>query len=415
MHARHAVASRPVGHCVASTTQAKQPVRSDGHVPEPLPEPEPEPVQSAGQLAEVSPFVVSQVPLPQTALPLPLLPLPQSAGQLVISYKVYRCWVSEFQALPDLDANANAVAIQTLKLENEGWERDLEVAEPDEPLFTVPAVFRWTDAVRGERVRAVDVVPEVTANLGAHVYLFPDTTAKPVTVWMRNYGATGPVSVRLVTQRGWSADPVSQVVTFKNKGDEARVILAPASGKAQVAIAERAGERDLADRRRRIERRRRRFERGERAVDLALLQVEPFLLVLLGRAPSALVDEKNAGIEDAVAQRLERKRRDARVRVLRNDLAAPGALIEILEDHRRVVQHGAVLDDQRGDFSERILPTKAVARVGRIGLLDRHVVLEPKNAERELHLAAERRRRRGTQDHHVFGIRECGAEAREAV
>ena len=52
------------------------------------------------------------------------------AGQLVLAYKVFRCWVSEFQALPDLDANANAVAIQTLKLENEGWERDYDVAEP---------------------------------------------------------------------------------------------------------------------------------------------------------------------------------------------------------------------------------------------------------------------------------------------
>ena len=52
------------------------------------------------------------------------------AGQLALAYKVYRCWVSEFQALPDLDANANAVAIQHIKLENEGWERDYEVAEP---------------------------------------------------------------------------------------------------------------------------------------------------------------------------------------------------------------------------------------------------------------------------------------------
>src|SRR5262249_37793706 len=43
------------------------------------------------------------------------------AGQKVIAYNIYRCWVSEFQALPDLDANANAVAIETLKLENEGW------------------------------------------------------------------------------------------------------------------------------------------------------------------------------------------------------------------------------------------------------------------------------------------------------
>lgn len=60
------------------------------------------------------------------------------AGQLAIAYKVYRAWASEFQALPDLDANANAVAIQTIKLENEGWERDYEVGEPGEPSFNEP-------------------------------------------------------------------------------------------------------------------------------------------------------------------------------------------------------------------------------------------------------------------------------------
>jgi phage tail-like protein len=54
------------------------------------------------------------------------------AGQLAISYFVYRCWVSEFQAIPDLDANANAVAIQNIKLENEGWDRDQSVSEPEE-------------------------------------------------------------------------------------------------------------------------------------------------------------------------------------------------------------------------------------------------------------------------------------------
>jgi len=57
------------------------------------------------------------------------------AGQLALAYKVYRCWVSEYQALPDLDANANAVAIQHIKLENEGWERDLDVPEPTEISF----------------------------------------------------------------------------------------------------------------------------------------------------------------------------------------------------------------------------------------------------------------------------------------
>jgi len=59
------------------------------------------------------------------------------AGQLVIAYRIFRCWVSEYQAQPDLDSNANAVAIQHIKLENEGWERDTSVVEPTEPQFTV--------------------------------------------------------------------------------------------------------------------------------------------------------------------------------------------------------------------------------------------------------------------------------------
>ena len=61
------------------------------------------------------------------------------AGQLAIAYKVYRAWVSEFQAMADLDANANAVLIQHLKLEIEGWERDDQIAEPRETTFTEPA------------------------------------------------------------------------------------------------------------------------------------------------------------------------------------------------------------------------------------------------------------------------------------
>jgi phage tail-like protein len=58
------------------------------------------------------------------------------AGQTVLAYNVFRCWVSEYQALPDLDANANAVAIQHIKLENEGWTRDRAVVEPSEPTIT---------------------------------------------------------------------------------------------------------------------------------------------------------------------------------------------------------------------------------------------------------------------------------------
>lgn len=62
------------------------------------------------------------------------------AGQLVLAYNVFRCWVSEFQAQADLDANANAVLIQSIKLENEGWERDYEVEVREEPSFEEPVL-----------------------------------------------------------------------------------------------------------------------------------------------------------------------------------------------------------------------------------------------------------------------------------
>lgn len=53
-------------------------------------------------------------------------------GQPVLRYLVHRCWVSEFQALPDLDAGANVYAIEHIKLVHEGWERDLSLTEPTE-------------------------------------------------------------------------------------------------------------------------------------------------------------------------------------------------------------------------------------------------------------------------------------------
>ena len=67
-----------------------------------------------------------------------IIELYNEAGQKVQAYFVYRCWVSEWASLPDLDANANAVAIQHIKLENEGWERDVSVTEQPEPSFNVP-------------------------------------------------------------------------------------------------------------------------------------------------------------------------------------------------------------------------------------------------------------------------------------
>ncbi|MGI4875903.1 MAG: phage tail protein, partial [Janthinobacterium lividum] len=61
-----------------------------------------------------------------------VIELLNEAGQLVLAYKLLRCWPSEFVALPDLDSDADAVAIQSLVLQNEGWVRDTSVAEPHE-------------------------------------------------------------------------------------------------------------------------------------------------------------------------------------------------------------------------------------------------------------------------------------------
>jgi phage tail-like protein len=67
-----------------------------------------------------------------------VIELLNEAGQVAVAFKVYRAWVSEYQVTSELDANANAVAIQHIKLECEGVERDPEVPEPAEPSFTFP-------------------------------------------------------------------------------------------------------------------------------------------------------------------------------------------------------------------------------------------------------------------------------------
>lgn len=61
------------------------------------------------------------------------------SGQVAMVFNVFRCWVSEITILPDLDANGEAVAIQTIQLQNEGWAQDYQEKEPKEPAFTVPA------------------------------------------------------------------------------------------------------------------------------------------------------------------------------------------------------------------------------------------------------------------------------------
>lgn len=61
------------------------------------------------------------------------------AGQVVRTYVVFNCWPTEYQALPDLDAKSNDVALETLKLANEGWEREKPTSSPPAlPQFNAP-------------------------------------------------------------------------------------------------------------------------------------------------------------------------------------------------------------------------------------------------------------------------------------
>jgi len=66
------------------------------------------------------------------------LELYNEAGQLVMGWNIYRCWISEYEIVPDLDANASAIAIERIMVETEGWERDETIVEPVEPSFTAP-------------------------------------------------------------------------------------------------------------------------------------------------------------------------------------------------------------------------------------------------------------------------------------
>jgi LmbE family N-acetylglucosaminyl deacetylase len=105
-------------------------------------------------------------------------------------------------------------------------------------IYSVPAVFRWTDPVRGEQTRPVDMVPEVTANHGTRVYVFPDVQPKQVTIWLQNFGAATPATVRLVLPSGWTATPTSSTVNFAKKGDDARAtfIVTPTAQEMTGAI-----------------------------------------------------------------------------------------------------------------------------------------------------------------------------------
>ncbi len=104
-------------------------------------------------------------------------------------------------------------------------------------LFVMPIVYRWTDPVKGEQVRNADVVPPISVKLSSNVYVFPDTKAKPVTVWLRSYGATEG-KLWLLAPEGWKVEPQLVQVKLTGKGDESRATftVTPPAGETVAAL-----------------------------------------------------------------------------------------------------------------------------------------------------------------------------------
>ncbi|HSP14333.1 MAG TPA: PIG-L family deacetylase [Thermoanaerobaculia bacterium] len=111
-------------------------------------------------------------------------------------------------------------------------------------IFTVPAVYRWVDAVRGEQVRNVDIVPAVTANLDEHVYLFPDAKPKNVAIKLRDFAGATDGTVSLEVPKGWQVSPASVPLSMKKKSDEADVKFVVTPG---AAAGQETGLRTVVD------------------------------------------------------------------------------------------------------------------------------------------------------------------------
>jgi LmbE family N-acetylglucosaminyl deacetylase len=104
-------------------------------------------------------------------------------------------------------------------------------------VFKVPVVYRYVDPVKGEQVRNVDVVPPVSVKLSSNVYVFPESKPKPVTVFLRSYGAKDG-KVWLLLPQGWKSEPQLAEVKLSGKGDEARATftVTPPPGETTGAI-----------------------------------------------------------------------------------------------------------------------------------------------------------------------------------
>jgi LmbE family N-acetylglucosaminyl deacetylase len=111
-------------------------------------------------------------------------------------------------------------------------------------VFTVPAVYRWTDPVKGEQIREVSVVPPVSLTMKDRVLLFPDSKSREVAVKAQSFVADANGKVRLVAPNGWRVTPESAELALKAKGDEAefRFTVTPPAGETTATLrAEFAG------------------------------------------------------------------------------------------------------------------------------------------------------------------------------
>src|SRR5262245_26644018 len=178
------------------------------------------------------------------------------------------------------------------------------------------------------------------------------------------------------------------------------MVAPPRSLEPEIAIAERASERDLPHIRRRRLFRRRGFERSERAGDLAGLMIEPSWLVPLGWPEAALVDQQDRGIHQPVGQRLQAQGGEPRAGIPWHDAATAGTMIEIFKDDPRIEQHRAILEHEGRDLSQRILLSHGVARVHCVGRLERDLSLEPEHARGDPYFPDERRTGRAAERQH---------------
>src|SRR5262249_60737674 len=131
-------------------------------------------------------------------------------------------------------------------------------------------------------------------------------------------------------------------------------------------------------------------ERGERARDLAELAIEPTLHRHLGRTIAALVDDQNPGIENPGRERWKPQRVKARLAVLRDNSAAAREHIEIFEQHRRIEQGRAVIEDEHRHLAQWILLHERIVVILRRRRLDFDLAVEAEHAHRDARLAAKR-------------------------